>query len=124
MSEIKFNAFNGGYGFYNKEETAQKPVEEEKSQVVQNNTQNVAPDKVLDAMNLLGAQNISQISGKIQTNPANFLSEERISDIEKSMALFEQGVEKYAGSIKEEFGNVLGEKTVYALAAEAFSLNA
>ena len=51
-------------------------------------------------------------------------SDDRIKGIEDSMKLFEEGTEKYADAIKQEFGNMFSEDTVYALAANAFALDA
>ena len=122
MSNVHFNKFGGDYNLYNSKNDAPKTQEEEKKeQPIAQKQDGVAADKVLDAMSLLGAQNLAQVSNKVQIDPLEFLSEDRISSIEESMKLFEQGVEKYAGAVKEEFGTALGEKNIYALAAEAFS---
>ena len=56
-------------------------------------------------------------------NPKDYWSEERTSIIENSIAGFEKGVEKYAKVVKDEFGSVFIEDTVYSVAANAFALN-
>ena len=124
MNNLHINNFGGNYGFYDHDDAKAKKEEKEvKEEVIVNKLETVEPEKVLDALNLLGAQNMAKVS-KTQINPADFLSEERIASIEESMKLFEQGVEKYAGAVKEEFGNAFSDNVVYALAAEAFSREA
>lgn len=121
MSEIKINNFNDNFGFYKKEEAKkEQPEEKQTLSTHQGSAFSVSPDKMLDAMSLLGAQNITSIN-KAQVNPTDFLTDEQIASIEASMKQFEKGTEKYVGLVKEEFGNILGEKAVYALAAETFA---
>jgi len=122
MSEIKFNSFNDNYNIFKKEESVSK--QEEKAPVLethQGSAFSVAPEKMISAMEMLGAQNLASVTKNSQVNPKDFLSDDRIASIEESMKFFEQGVEKYAGAVDKEFGGALGEKAVYALAAEAFA---
>lgn len=126
MSEVKFNNFgiNNNYGAINDKENLKKETEKkDEGQPVVAQQKSAEADKVLDALNLIGAQNFAQIS-TTKIDPARFLSDERIASIEESMKLFEKGVEKYAGAIKEEFGSNLSEEAVYALAAETFGREA
>ncbi len=122
MSEVQFNGLKGNFNFYRKEDS--KPVVEEQNQQLAPaaDKKEVPADKVLDAMEFLGQQNLAYVSGKINVDPAKYLDEARISSIQDSMAAFEKGVEKYAGAIKAEFGNVLSDDTVLALAANSFAL--
>ena len=122
MSEIKLNGYGDNFGFFKKDEAKKQNVEKEEVLAThQGSANSVAPEKMLDAMEILGAQNMASVNSKAQINPAAFLSDDRIASIEDSMKLFEKGVEKYAGAVQKEFGEALGEKAVYALAAEAFA---
>jgi len=122
MSEVKFNGLNSNYAFY-QANAKQAKTEEQKadSQPAAVQKEQVSADKVLDAMTILGAQNFANVQ-KADVDPAKFLSADRISDIESSMAAFEKGVETYASAIKAEFGNALSETEVYSLAANTFAL--
>lgn len=124
MSEVKFNGLNSNYSYY--QTNSKKQSEEQKAEVNQDapKKETVNADKMLDAMSLIGAQNFIGVQNKAEVNPAKFLTEDRISDIESSMAMFEQGVETYADAIKAEFGNAISEAEVYSLAAKAFALEA
>lgn len=124
MSEVQFGGLKGNYGFYQKDNV--KPQEKEAAKETQKapeKTESANPEKVLDALNLMGAQNFAQVQGKLSVNPAKYLSDERISSIEASMADFEKGVNKYAEAIEAEFGSAFSEDTKLALAANAFALN-
>lgn len=125
MSEVQFNGLSGNYGFYLKNDSKSASEEE----TVQNSSaaseaQSADPDKVMEALSFIGAQNYINVAGKMPVDPADYLSEERIGDIEDSIKLFEEGTDVYAEAIKAEFGDLFSEDTVYALAANAFALNA
>ncbi len=125
MSEVQFNSLKGNYGYYLNDESKAAPEEKAEQQAsVAPETKSADPSKVLDALSFMGAQNLVNVSGKSPVNPADFLSSDRISDIESSMIDFEDGTEEYAQAIKSEFGNMFSEETIYALAAEAFALDA
>ena len=99
-----------------KDENA-KPLTSEEAQ-----TANVNPEKVLDTLNVQGTYNRAQIvkADKKEVNPADYLSEERITDIEAMMGKFDDGVGAIAGKIKAEFP-MLSDKSAYALAARLFA---
>ena len=54
-------------------------------------------------------------------NPSDYLSDERISDIEAMMAEFDSGVESYANTIEAEFPGMFDEASKNALAAQIFA---
>ena len=118
MSEVNFGKLGNDYNFYQKNEQ-NKPKAEEKEQnaPISAEDKSVPADKVLDALDFLGVQKFASVSAKNSINPADFLSEDRISSIEESMKLFEEGVEKYASAINDEFGDLLDEQTTLSLAA-------
>ena len=99
---------------------------EEKEEVKEQSFKNtqLSGDEVLNAMNLKGLLNKAQM-GVNSINPRDYLSEERIKDIEDSMFVFEKGVEAHVEMIKEEFGGMpnspLSEAGMYELAARAFA---
>lgn len=129
MGEIKFNNLGNNYGIYQKgDEDAKKPVaDEEKSpekQTVMQENKSVSPDKALDALNFMGLQNLAHVKVKNENEiiPEEHLTPETISSIETMMIEdFEKGVEKYAQSVRAEFGSVLSEEAILALAANAFA---
>ena len=82
----------------------------------------ISSETVLDALNMQAIANKAQMGVK-SINPRDYLSEERIKDIEDSMGVFEKGVEEHAAIIKQEFGALqLSEAAVNELAAQSFSL--
>ncbi len=80
------------------------------------------PDKMLDAMETQGLQNLAQVNlvSKKEVNPAEFLSEDRIADIEAMMGEFEIGVNKIADVLEEEFP-MLSPDNRLAFAAHIFA---
>jgi hypothetical protein len=83
---------------------------------------NINPEAVLDTLDIQGAYNRAQVvkTEKKEVNPADYLSEERISDIEAMMDKFENGVQFMADNIKAEFPS-LSDDSAYALAAKMFA---
>ena len=81
------------------------------------------PNDVLSALGNMGAYNLISINKQeAQTvNPADYLSEERISDIEAAMAEFEAGVDTIATSIEEEFPGLFAQDYKNALAAQIYA---
>ena len=125
MSEVHFNGLSGNYNYYQSDDSKKKAEEKNIQQASSaQEAKSADPNKVLDALSFIGAQNFVKVAEKTPVNPSDFLSDDRIKNIEDSMKLFEEGTEKYADVIKAEFGNVFSEDTVYALAANAFALDA
>ncbi|MBQ8635778.1 hypothetical protein IJ425_06470 [bacterium] len=90
---------------------------------VQNNQKDFNVDNMFNAMNISAMQNMLNIN-KAEAkaiNPADFLSEERISDIEAMMAEFEAGVSLAADAIETEFPGMFAAEQKNALAAKIFS---
>ena len=80
-------------------------------------------EAVLDAMSIVGAQNkalITQTERK-EINPADYLDQDRISDIEAMMGKFEDGVNVVADTIEKEFPGFFAEDTKNALAAKIYA---
>lgn len=96
-------------------ETTQTPVQE------QNKTLN--SNEVFDAMNLVGIQNKQQINfaPKKEINPLDYLSQDRINDIEAMMGNFDNGVNNIASTIEQEFPQMFSEAQKNSLAASIFA---
>ena len=62
------------------------------------------PQAVLNSLDLMGKQNFVGIPQAI--DPTKYLSQERIAEIEASMAVFESGVEEQAELLENEFGHL------------------
>ena len=103
----------------NSKEAGETQTQQTPSQEVKN----FNVDGMFNAMNIAGMQNLSIISKNEQkmVDPANYLSEERISDIEAMMAGFENGVNMVANTIEAEFPGVFDDKQKNALAAGIFA---
>lgn len=100
-----------------KKETANKETTTQSNQ----NVEQFNPDGVLSALNAQGLQNMAQISvAKKEINPKDYLSDERIADIEAMMGKFNDGVEQTANIVGNELPFV-SEDMKYALAAQVFA---
>ena len=122
VNQVRFGNYTVGNSGAKKQKKEQKPEEELQMQPSGENLKSVNRDDLLNAMNLVGLQNKPQINsaGLKEVNPADFLSGERVSDIEAMMAEFEAGVSAAAKVIGEEFPE-LSEANVNALAARIFA---
>ena len=81
------------------------------------------PNGILSALDIAGMQNLAFVSkAEAKTpNPADFLDEGRIADIEAMMAEFESGVGQVAQTIEAEFPGMFSPDQLNALAAEVFA---
>ena len=84
--------------------------------------QNFDAENYFNALGMVGAQNMAFISktDKIP-NPSDYLSEERISNIEAMMAEFDMGVDEIANTIEAEFPGMFAADQKNALAANIFA---
>lgn len=84
--------------------------------------QNFDVESYFSALGMVGAQNMAFISKTDKVpNPSDYLSDERISDIEAAMAEFESGVDEIANTIEAEFPGMFAADQKNALAAEIFA---
>lgn len=105
-----------------KKEQEEKKAEEKQPQTHAPKTEAKNPDAIFEAMQLSAMQNKAIAFGKF-VNPKEYLSEERIADIEASMGSFENGVQKTKDAFDKEFENVgawqkLPEATKFEMAAK------
>ncbi len=106
------------------EKTQKEEVAQQKTELSSNQ---VPAEQILDALATAGSFNAAQLGlGAKNINPRDYLSEDRIKDIEKSMSKFDAGVEEHLGVLKDEFATVpefaqLSQAGQYALAAQSFA---
>ncbi len=123
VNQVKFGNYtvnNWGSGAKRKEEQKE---ESQAPQAKETTMQNVSAEEVFDVLDVKGMQNKSVISfvSKTEINPKDYLSDERIRNIEAMMAEFENGVNKSAEVIDKEFGGLLPADQKMALAAKVFA---
>ena len=116
----------GNYSIGNPQGGAARKSESEagetQTQNQQAQSQNFDVDNYFNALGMVGAQNMAFISKTDKVpNPSDYLSDERISDIEAMMAEFDFGVESYANTIEAEFPGMFDEASKNALAAQIFA---
>jgi len=118
--------FGGSYSIGNSRPETKKQ-EEKKTEVAQKevpsaNTEANA-DKIFEAMNLDGLyfKNQIQQSQTKEVNPSDYLSDDRIGDIEAAMAEFESGVNNIASVIAQEFGSSISSEYANELAAKIYA---
>ena len=116
----------GNYSIGAKQGNVQKETGKEeapKANVAESNEKSIDKEAFLNAMDIAGMQNKIQIAKteKKAVNPADFLNEDRISDIEAMMGKFEDGVNSVANAIEAEFPGFFAEDTKNALAAKIFA---
>lgn len=80
-------------------------------------------EDILNALNITGTQNLAFVSKtEVQApNPADYLDEARISDIEAMMAEFDNGVNQVADIIEAEFPNMFAPDVKNSMAARIFA---
>ncbi len=128
MSYEVNNVRFGNYSIGNSQQGSQKKANEgqvgQESAQPQNQTQSTFdPNSVMSALGNMGAYNLISINkAEAQAvNPADYLSEERMSDIEAMMAEFETGVDAIGNQIEAEFPGMFSVANRNALAAEIFA---
>ena len=123
INQVRFGSYsigNSSIGARKSEAKAKQeaPVEA-KSEGVKNE---VSADELFNAMNIAGLQNKAQINiSRTEVNPMDYLSEDRIKDIEAMMGKFESGVNQVADMIEAEFPSVFSQQDKLALAANVYA---
>lgn len=123
ISKIGANA-----NFYIQSQSLKKDESTPKTQEAQGETAEVKteakdPNAILDAMQMSAIQNKALAFGRL-INPAKYLSQERIKDIQTSMGYFENNVENVLSAMDSEFSGVsawenLSDARKLALAAKS-----
>ena len=122
VNQVRFGNYTIGNSPQRQQQREEQPAEELQVQPSEGNSKSVNRDDLLNAMNMVGLQNLPQVTsaGTKEVNPAEFLDEGRIADIEAMMAEFETGVNEIADVIGEELPE-LSEANKNALAARIFA---
>jgi hypothetical protein len=102
-----------------KNEEKEAPVEEKST----SESKTLDATQVLSALDAAGMQNKLKIAGpeRKNVNPLEYLSEDRISDIEAMMGKFENGVNNIADVIENEFPGFFSTDAKNALAAKLYA---
>lgn len=122
INQVKFGSYSIGNSRTGAKEGKKEAQEAKQPQVVNEATNQVSADKVYEALNFQGLQNLAQINvAKKEVNPEQYLTEDRIKDIEAMMGKFDDGVNKVANTIDAEFPGFFEEDAKLALAAQIFA---
>ncbi len=105
VSKIGANA-----NFYVQNQSVKKENDSKKASEKENSSQATKseaknPDAIFDAMQMSAIQNKAVAFGKF-VNPKDYLSEDRIKDIESSMGVFESNTESAKAAMDTEFKGV------------------
>ena len=123
VNQVRF----GNYSIGNPSGGAAKRSEKQDDEKVLNfeapKTQNVDADDIFAALGLAALQNKAQIGNveKKEVNPLEYLSQDRIADIEAAMAEFENGVNTVANALDAEFPGAFAPDQRNALAASIYA---
>lgn len=122
INKVVFGNFSIGArkGEAKKSETRE---EESPKANVGGEAKNFDAEAVLDALKIAGLQNKAQIAHpeKKEVNPSDYLTEDRISEIEAMMGKFDDGVSKIADAIEAELPGFFAADAKNALAAKIFA---
>ena len=122
VNQVRF----GSYSIGNPQGGSTQKSEEKASEAQTQNAQIASfssADDVMEALGIAGMQNLVFVSktDSKEVNPADYLDEKRISDIEAMMAEFDSGVSQIAEIIGTEFSGKLDPAQTYALAAQIYA---
>ena len=122
VNQVRFGSYSIGNPQGGAPKKSEGKAEETQTQNPQANPQSFDVESYYNALGMVGMQNLAFVSkaDKIP-NPSDYLSEERISDIEASMVAFESGVDEIANTIEAEFPGMFAADQKNALAAEIFA---
>lgn len=123
VNQVRFGNYTiGNSGAKNAKKQPQQSNEEIVMLSSDKKAETLSGEKVLDAMNAMGIQNRPQINtvGNKEVNPSEFLSEERMEEIEAMMKGFENGVNQVKDVLSKEFPQI-SESNKNALAARIFA---
>jgi len=122
VNQVKFGSYSIGNSQTNSKQEKAKP-NEVKDVVETGNLKQVSADEIFSAMDLQGIQNKAQVNlaQKREVNPNDYLTQDRIDDIEAMMGNFENGVLDAADTIDAEFPGLFKDADRLALAAQVFA---
>jgi len=123
VNQVRFGNYSIGNPKGGSPRKSEENTNETQAQTQAQLTSSANPKDVMDALGLAGMQNLAFVSKAEakEINPSDYLSEERISDIEAMMAEFEAGVETAANTIEAEFPGMFSAEQKNTLGAQIFS---
>lgn len=123
INQVKFGSYSIGNPQGGMAKKSEANASETQTQNSQPQSKQLSADEMFNALNIAGMQNMAQVNrtGSKMVNPSDYLSEDRISDIEAMMAGFEAGVDQIANTIEGEFPGMFAADQRYALAANIFA---
>ena len=121
INQVRFSNFSIGNSSA-RQAKEEKADENKAEELRKESISTFNPEKMLDAMETQGLQNLAQVNmvSKKEVNHAEFLTEDRIADIEAMMGDFEAGVGKIADVLEDEFP-MLSPDNRLAFAAHIFA---
>lgn len=123
INQVKFGSYSIGNPKGGNARKSEQEAGTTQAQNTQSELRQLNADEMFNALNIAGMQNMAQINrmGSKMVDPKDYLSEDRISDIEAMMAGFEAGVDEVANTIEAEFPGMFAADKKYALAANIFA---
>ena len=122
VNKVVFGNFSIGPKNGGAKESREKQEAQQNAQI-SGEFKNVDAETVFSALNVAGLQNKAHIAHpeRKEINPNDYLSEDRINDIEAMMGKFENGVGVISDAIEEELPGFFAADTRNALAAKIFA---
>ena len=123
INQVRFGSYSIGNPKSGTRKKEEMPKENLAQEANEGGVKKSNADDFFAAMNIAGLQNKANIKlpEQKEINPADYLSDDRISDIEAMMGDFEAGVGQVADVIEVEFPNVFTQAQKQALAANIFA---
>ena len=123
VNQVRFGSYSIGNPKANSGKSEEAPKENLAKEANGNGVKQLSADELFSALNVAGLQNKVQINSpeRKDVNPADYLSEDRIADIEAMMDKFETGVSQVADIIEAEFPEVFAPDQKLALAAGIYA---
>ena len=123
VNQVRFGSYSIGNPRTSSGKSEEAPKEELAKEANENGVKQLSADDLFNALNLAGLQNKLQVNsaGHKEINPADFLTEDRIADIEAMMGNFEIGVSQVADIIEAEFPEIFAPDQKLALAAGIYA---
>ena len=121
INQVRFGGFSVGNS--NTRQAKEEKFEDSKAEEFRKESiSTFNPEKIMGAMEAQGLQNLAQVNlvSKKEVDPADFLTEDRIADIEAMMGEFEIGVGKIADVLEEELPMLSADNRL-AFAAHIFA---
>lgn len=122
INRVRFGNYTIGSNGARQAKQENKPEENFAQETGRENQPQLNPEEMFNAMNIAGLQNKVQVNqvAKKEVNPSDYLSDERIAEIEAMMEGFSDGVSSVAEVVGEELPNI-SEANKNALAARIFA---